>query len=267
MNDTKKKTQLKGIQDWMQEALILSGQKTKLEEINQHVKASPTLNAAECLAIYQRSYYARLTQCLQDQYKALSYALGADLFVDFSKEYLKIYPSDSPTLSDLGARFPDFLRETRPDRDEDEKELWIDFMIDLAQFEWDLYILFDAKGHEGLPYANESTLDEDLTLQVCFFLRSYDFPVADFCRGVAQNNDPEIPDLQQSFVAISRRDYWIRTFAINEVQYFFLEQLLGKKNVATVLKITAEKFELKESALEAAWKQWRKEWIKGGFFV
>ena len=140
-------------------------------------------------------------------------------------------------------------------------------MIDLAQFEWDLYIMYDAKGHEGLPYANGSTLDENLNLQCCFSLKAYRFPVAEFYQGVAQKQDPEIPRLRNSYVAMCRRDYWIRTFSISKIQYFFLQQLIASVKFSTALKLTAAKFELQESDLEMAWGNWRKDWIKGGFFV
>ena len=145
-------------------------------------EATPGLDAGQGLAIYQRSYYLRLTKCLQDQFPALNYALGAELFCDFAQEYIHAMPSESYTLYRLGERFSQYLNAERPDRDKSaaHREPWIDFMVELADFEWQLFSLFDAAGHEFGDWPNEATdyPDEDLVLQPCFALVSLSFPLA-----------------------------------------------------------------------------------------
>jgi hypothetical protein len=127
------------------------------EETEQIVESSPRLTGAQRLAIYQRSYYLRILKCMREQFPALCHALKDELFTDFAHEYLQARPPESYTLYDLGRRFPDYLDETRPDREEVEenRESWIDFMVDLARFERRLFVMFDAPGHEGKPFADE----------------------------------------------------------------------------------------------------------------
>ena len=178
-------TALEQLQAWMQAMLVHSGCPTA--ETLLHIEPSPTLSPPERLAIYQRGYYARLIQCLEGQYKALCHALGKELFDDFAREYLLQCPSGSPTLAVLGEQFSAYLESTRPDKDLETKELWVDFMVDLARFEWDLYRSFDAPGNEGKPYAAPDSEDSKLRLQPCFFLHRYRFPVSAYYEGVARD--------------------------------------------------------------------------------
>ena len=71
---------------------------------------------------------------MREQFPALCHALGEPLFNDFVAEYIRERPPESHTLYDLGRRFPAFLDESRPDRDQppEEREAWIDFMVDLG---------------------------------------------------------------------------------------------------------------------------------------
>ena len=110
---------LDALQSWMQSALIFPRQ-TSGEETGQIVESSSRLTGAERLAIYQRSYYVRILKCMEEQFSALCHALGKELFTDFAREYLRARPPESYTLHDLGRRFPAYLEETRPDREEVE---------------------------------------------------------------------------------------------------------------------------------------------------
>ena len=147
---------LAGLQHWFQKALH---NPRAVDDVDAIFEATPGLDAGQGLAIYQRSYYLRLTKCLQDQFPALNYALGADLFFDFAQEYIHAMPSESYTLYRLGERFSQYLNAERPDRDKSaaHREPWIDFMVELADFEWQLFSLFDAAGHEFGDWPNEAT--------------------------------------------------------------------------------------------------------------
>ena len=178
---------LAALQQWMLDCILRPDPAAQAGAVADHIAPSPTLTPQQRLAIYQRGYLARLRECMAGQFKALHHALGAELFADFVEEYLRVYASRSPTLSDLGGRFAQYLQETRPDAAQPpaEREPWVDFMIDLARYEWDVFLKFDAAGHEGKPFADEATPDAALRLQPSLSLHHYDFPVDAYYHGVA----------------------------------------------------------------------------------
>src|ERR1700736_4968182 len=98
------------------------------------VTRSRALTALERLAIYSYAYYARLLECLREEFPVLKHTLGEEVFDAFAVQYLEKYPSRSYTLFQLGVNFPRFLAETRPEVSGDEglPTDWPDFLIDLA---------------------------------------------------------------------------------------------------------------------------------------
>ena len=179
---------LHAVQLWMQDALAFP-RRVERQRIETMLASSPGLSGAEGLAIYQRGYFLRLASCMREQFPALCHALGKDLFDDFVADYIREQPPQSHTLYDLGRRFPAFLEQNRPDRElaPGERESWIDFMIDLARFERQVFAMFDAPGHEGKAFAGPATPDDRLRLQSCFDLGAYRYPVFAYYHAVRLN--------------------------------------------------------------------------------
>src|SRR5258708_18726791 len=121
------------------------------DEAESVVTRSRALTALERLAIYGYAYYARLLECLREEFPVLKHALGEELFDAFAAEYLQQYPSRSYTLFQLGTNFPRFLEETRPNREGKRRSAadWPDFLIDLATLELTFNEVFDGPSLEG----------------------------------------------------------------------------------------------------------------------
>jgi hypothetical protein len=160
--------------------------------------------------------------------------LGEALFNDFVAEYIRDKPPESYTLHDLGRRFPGWLDETRPDRDAapEQREIWADFIIDLAQYERQVFVMFDAEGHEGKPFADADTPDRLLRLQPCFALGAYRFPVAVYYHDVRLSRSPTPPARAPSFVALARTDYLTHTIPLREPHHVFLSAVASTMGLA-----------------------------------
>lgn len=252
------------IQKWMQSSLI-DPKAEDIAAVEHYVSPSKTLTAKERLAIYQRSYYSRLIECMRSQFKALHYTLGDDLFDDFSRLYLKEKPSSSPNLSNLGDDFPEYLNRTRPDKD--NPELWIDFMIAMGQFECDLYRIFDQEGSEGETFANENTLDEHLKLQKCFSIHTYPFDVNTYYQEIAKENKPGISRTDKIYIAFLRTDYQVYIINLTAIQYEFLKLLGEGKTILGILKNFATTLNLSLETATEEWLKWKKTWVEKGFFL
>jgi hypothetical protein len=259
------------MQRWMHEALRAPGGPSD-ERVAALVAPPGQLDPAGALAIYQRSYYQRLLSCMREQFPALRHALGEDLFTDFAREYLRAHPPQSYTLYDLGRRFPGYLEASRPDREAapGQREIWIDFMVDLAGFERLVFTLFDGPGHEGKPFADTGAADADLRPQPAFALGHYRFPVAVYYHAVREEKSPELPPLEPSHVALVRVDFLTRTVPLGPVQHAFLRLIQETGTVPAAMTALCAERNLAPEAVERSWSEpggVRERWIEAGFFM
>ncbi len=260
---------LHALQRWMLDALVApeSADRAAIDDV---VRPGARIDAAACLDIYRRSYVLRLRRCLAEQFPATRHALGAPLFDDFADTYLRDCPSDSTTLYELGRRYPGWLEANRPDRDapDDEREDWIDFLVDLATYERELFHLFDAPGHEGQPWPDASADDDDLVLQPCLTLAQYRYPVAWYYHEVRASRSPTFPPNADSCVVVLRRDYHTTTYPVSGLHYRFLTQLRQHASIDAALDDIAAWTGRAVSVVRASWSnEVRRAWIDAGFFV
>ena len=261
---------LPSVQRWMHEALVFPGRVDEAER-DGLLLASPRLTAADGIAIYQRGYFLRIASCMREQFPALCHALGRPLFDDFVADYIRDKPPESHTLYDLGRRFPAWLGGNRPDRDlpPEERETWIDFMIDLARFERQVFAMFDSPGHEGRPFADPAAPDESLSLQPCFDLGAFGFPVPAYYHSVRLGESPPLPPARESFAALVRTGYVTRTVPLTEPQYLLLKTMVEGGDVADGLAAVARHLAQTVAEVSESWRSSgeRQRWIDWGFFV
>lgn len=263
-------TTIEAAQKWLHDSLVFP-RRVDGGERDALLRASPNLTAAQGLAIYQRGYFLRIASCMREQFPALCHALGEPLFDDFVADYIRDKPPESHTLHDLGRRFPAWLSDNRPDRDlrAAERESWIDFMIDLARFERQVFALFDAPGHEGKPFADPETPDGRLRLQPCFDIGAYDFPVPAYYHAVRENREAPLPPAGRSFAALVRTDYVTRTIPLSEPQFLFLQAMAGGAGVDGAAETVARHLGTMANEVVESWHAsgQRRRWIDWGFFV
>ncbi|MGC1302656.1 MAG: DNA-binding domain-containing protein [Caulobacteraceae bacterium] len=235
------------------------------------------LGAAAGLAIYQRGYFLRIAACMREQFPALCHALGRALFDDFVADYIRDCPPARHTLYDLGRRFADWMKTNRPDGEACEP--WIDFMIDLACFEYSVFAMFDAQGAEvggaeggaeGRPFATSDTPDAMLRLQPAFALGGYGFPVAEYYHAVRRGETPSPPAPAPSHIALVRTDYVTRTVPLSGTHHAFLAEMQAGRSVDAALAEVSARLELDPEAARRSWRGAqgsRARWIEWGFFV
>lgn len=262
---------LQSVQRWMHDALVFP-RGVEREEVAAMFESSAGLTGAGGLAIYQRGYFLRIASCMREQFPALCHALGEPLFNDFVADYIRAKPPRSHTLYDLGRRFPAFLEESRPDRDlpPGEREIWIDFMTDLARFERQVFAMFDAPGHEGKAYADWATPDCRLRLQPCFALGAYRFPVPAYYHAVRLDRPAPLPAAEESFVALVRTDYVTHTMKLSEPHYLFLKAMADGGGVEDGINAVARHLAMRPDEVRRSWQVAdgdRQRWIGWRFFI
>ena len=263
---------LSQLQNWMQGMLVYhipmnnsdNDNPIRVEDV---INASQRLNAENHLGIYRYSYIARLRSCMQSQFSALAYALGSELFEMFADQYLDTYPSESYTLNTLGEKFASFLEQTRPDADQETKETWPDFMIELARFEYALSVIFDQDVRDNDDIISDDTHEVSLKLTPVFHLFKHQFPICNYYLDYNQGKKPDLPFPEESYCAVVRRNYKLGLFHLRKPQYYFLESMQQHLQFDEAVKHFINTQNIPQSAFDKIWPEWKRTFIDAGFFI
>jgi hypothetical protein len=242
------------------------------DELERVVTRSKSLTAGERVAIYGRSYHARLTECLEAEFRVLRQALGEDLFHMFARAYLSNCPSQSHTLANLGKGFAGYLHDTRPaESPAGQDEAWPDFIIDLARFERAFSEVYDGPGLEGGPMLTAEGLRTLLTNRgwqvrlvpaASLRLLTFRYPVHDYFHRARHGQEAELPAPAETFLAMNRRDYVVTTIELSAAQHALLSGLLEGRTVGQSLWRAGASLPRQRQQLIAGMAKWSEQ----GFF-
>ena len=242
--------ELARLQRWLQAAITepepTSAAPAAQPAVDDLLTSSATQTAAERLGIYQRSYLARLLECLRAVFPALQHALGEPLFDRFAADYLARHPPSGYTLARLADDFPGYLAATRPDAElpADEQAPWVDFLVELATLELAFQEVYDGPGFEDTP---PPAVDELVALPAARLLAlrlapapslrllRFSFPVHEYLTGVRRGEAPPLPEPAATPLAVARRDYRVRFHRLFAAQHALLAAFDGRRSVGEAL--------------------------------
>ena len=129
--------ELRSLQRRFQDYLI-----GRSEEFEKDIISTENARAEHRLGAYYNAYRIRLIDCLATDFEALKKVLGDEAFELMMLDYLKLYPSEHPSVRWVGQHLIEFLQHSdHPDKD---------FLSELALFEWTQGLCFDAADSEQL---------------------------------------------------------------------------------------------------------------------
>ena len=249
---------LEDLQKWML-GTITRPRAADVDRVEERMLPNQRLSASGRLAIYQNAYILRLTACMRDQFPALCHALGTELFNDFVRDYLNDHPPESYTLHDLGRRFPMYLEQTRPDAS-DAPEDWVDFVIDLARFERQVFVTFDGPASDDDALATADIPDCQLAGQVSLSLLDCGAAVGSYYHAMRRGDDPDIPPKAPCSYAIFRARDITHTVPLGQMGRIIVAHVLNGGTPDSVA----------DDRARAAWcapDSLRREWIELGMFA
>lgn len=205
------------------------GEADHLDKIRGLIVSDDRAGALQRLAVYRRSFIARLQAVMKAQFPISHATLGEEIFRQFTEQYLIQVPPTSYTLAHLGSGFANFLQFDRPDMNGGPREAWIDFLIALVRFEWAINSLFDAPA-DPLPAIDHE--DESLALlskatNIKLFAEEY--PLIAYHRACLNGEDPVVPDAQKNWFAVVRINYALQSLPLTQDQYFDLARQCSKR--------------------------------------
>ncbi len=246
-------------------------------DVEQVISRSQAQTSVERLSIYANAYYARLLECLGEEFPVLRQTLGEETFNGFAFDYLQRYPSQSYTLNKLGENFARYLTETRPTEadGDDVPANWPEFLIDLATLEWTFSQVFDGPGVEHEPLLTSEQLQAidaeqwpaaRLEVVPCLKLLAMQFPVNAYYTAIRGGESPSIPKPKASWVAITRREFIVRRHELNARQFELLSALAAGETVGAAIERAASipGTNIEQFAVELG--DWFREWAAGDFF-
>ncbi|HZN14192.1 MAG TPA: DNA-binding domain-containing protein [Acidimicrobiales bacterium] len=177
------------------------------------------------LGIYARGYRARLLECLRGEYKVTRAVVGEQVFDLFALGYIEANPPRSPSMFDLGARFADYLDDTRPSDADAIARLPADVArLDRARLE-----SRRAAGVESIP--GDRSIDAatvltnpELRVRVpaSLVLLRLGFDVLAAVAAADRGQPVPTPAAVDSYVAVARRRYRVAVHALAPWQYALL---------------------------------------------
>jgi hypothetical protein len=235
--------------------------------VDRLVTAGPMLSAAERLQIYNDGYFARLIECLADDYPGLAYALGEDVFSSLAREYIEQKPSRSPSLNAYGGGMPAFC-QGRP-------EPWAAFASDLSRLEWALVEAVHAPAASAIaPDALSSIptsrwqsarLVPSLTLRVLRF----DYPVGEYFQAFRDGRAPVLPEPRVSATAVYRHGLALWRMDLAATAALLLQDLVAGVPLASAVSALERRTRdpAAREELVQALPRWLGTWVSSGFFV
>lgn len=267
-------TNPEGVSAGIEEASESSAIRIASDELEDVILPSRRVSSHERLSIYAHAYYARLAECMREEFPALLHALGDDTFSAFVAGYLQARPPHSYTLGKLGEGFAAFLAETCPRDDDEASAGWAEFLIDLARLERLYGEVFDGPGDEGetgLTLAQIQAVPPsrrpDVRLLPLHSLRLIELscPAHDYISAARKKIDTEIPAGETTRLMVWRRNYVVRRLPLSPREYALLQRILqGETLGAAVAAIACDTVDTEH--LERDLHNWFLAWTNAGIF-
>ncbi len=268
------------LQAWMQ-SLMMDAESSPPQpgglSVEVVITASSQQTSRQRLDVYGNAYFARLMECLREEFATLCQFLGEDVFDSLAVAYLQAHPSQSYTLGQLGAGFPRFLRESEEFSATDSEESHFagtQFLIDLATLERLYAEVFDGPGIEGLPAIMADSLraippaawpDVRFEPAPCLRLMEFAYPVHEFVTACRHGTEPPLPEPKQTWLAVTRRHYIVRRVALTEQQFRLLSLLSQGITLGAALDDVAQACDDLD-AFSREIESWFHDWTAAGFF-
>ncbi len=290
---------LQNVQEWMQavimhpdglQAVVAFGiaentAMTDSEEftIDNMILPSRSMTSQQRIEVYANAYYARLLECLRDEFPALAALIGEETFNAFAFSYLQSFPSNSYTLADLGKNFPQFLTDNRAAAREqgdprEHDQAWIDLMIDLALLERTYSEVFSGQGIEKMETLDAMALSAlspefvgsmCLTPAPCLRLLQLGSRAHEHAIAVRKLGTPiaELPMKAATFLVVTRINFVVRTIVVEPDEFLLLKQLVGNVCLDHAIASVAERSSLSDEQLESKLAGWFEKWAIDRLFV
>lgn len=223
------------------------------------------LPASERIEVYRTGYFARLVECLADDYPAVADALGPSMFRAACLAFIDVHPPTSASLNFYGAPFAAFCA-TWP-------APLAACVSELARLEWAVVEAIRADADAVLDPAELGVLAEAdwararLVPSPALRVLHVTYPVHRHYSAFLEGESPPLPDVEPATVAVCRRGDVVRRLDVAAPFATLLADLTGGVPLARALEAFASAGAGDDSSSPVALQRVLREWVASGLFA
>ncbi len=227
------------------------------------------------LHVYTSGYVMRLLECTHADFPVLRKFMGEEVFDKFARAALTWSPSTSYSLYDLGETFIRFLEGTRPKNSlaQGQQSIFLELPIEIARVERARQQVLRSRGLEGEVASSEFQPEEilfnpqsiRLSRPECLQLLDLKFSLKPLFNQFNTSDSLEVPEVKQTYLAVSRMNYRLQMEELLEWQYHFLNFCTESASIFEAVNRTAVQCNIPASTLMAELFVWLPIFIEKGF--
>jgi hypothetical protein len=251
-------TELIALQDQFQK-FILSGQ----AGINDSIVPTELVSVDTRLGIYRDAYKLRLIESLTTSFPAVYAYLGTEAFQKVCSSYIDAHPSIYRSIRWYGDVLADFFKNyyDKP----------YSFLAELAKFEWQMTLVFDAADEQVLQITDMATIPHESWVGMTFTLHPSVQRLNHFWNSIplwqALVNDQELPIMNNSSIVTPwilwrSPDYIIQFYSLSEEEAWALDAIIQGLSFGQLCEGLCQWREAEEVGMRAA--SYLKHWIQNG---
>ena len=233
---------------------------------SRSILPSRHLRPEERVAIYSRMFFARLYDCLAEDYPAVVKLCGHGTFGKIARAYLKQHPSRHYSLNLLGRKLPEFL--DGPVRIPQRA-----LLADVARVERAISESFDAPASPVMTPADMALVPPAawetgrILLTESLKLLALDHranAIVSACR-----QEKEMPSFAKAktWVAVYRKEWTVWRAELTEPMHTVLVALHAGKPLGQALAAAARRYDGSPEKMQADVHHWFGEWAREGIFA
>jgi hypothetical protein len=253
------KPTLSEIQSWMSRVIQNSAPKSGDDLNREWICGDGKATVQERLSVYSSAYIIRLTEVLEEDFKALQKVLGEEAFGLLVVEYLKAYPSRYTNIGEVGRDLPRFLESYASTH----TTQMMPFLPALASLEWNVCESFWAKDVAPFDFSKIESLSEDEWSQARFKLDSSvklvqsDWPIFEIWKN-SEENESEVskfPEAVANEWLLVHRDFdgEVQVTSLDIVAFESLERLQQGLQLGELFDGSRE---IDEAQVQACFQEW-----------
>lgn len=252
-------TTLADAQNLMQEAILLGASTDSMPDA--WIRAKAEFAAKDQLAVYVNAYRYRLYNVTAGEYPVLKHYLGEAAFDELIHDFVNSAESSHFNIGRYPANLPEFLANHKTADA---------FACELATLENAISQLADPEETTPLTPAHlegmtpEALVEGVLHPRKALQLFAFETPVNEYFRMVKEEQSPEVPSREKSFVAVFRHEDVVWRMNLVENEFYLLQKLFVGMPIGEALGRLQAELDLPEAELASNLSDWFSRWMRNG---